>query len=56
MKETISLLKETNFTDIVIKQTVFSGRTDKIDLAENGYGVGSFIIMKAIKASGIKKI
>jgi len=56
VKETISLLREANFTDIVIKQTVFSGQTDKIDLAENGYGVGSFVIIKAIKASCTKKI
>jgi SAM-dependent methyltransferase len=51
VKETITLLREVNFTDVVIKQTVFPGQTDKIDLVENSYGVGSFVIIKAIKAS-----
>ena len=55
VKETIALLRETNFTDVVIKQTVFPGQTDKIGLIEDGYGVGSFVIIKAIKASDINE-
>ena len=55
VKETITLLRETNFTDVVIKQTVFPGQTDKIGLIEDGYGVGSFVIIKAIKASDINE-
>ncbi len=53
VKETLTLLREANFTDVVIKQTVFPGQTDKIDLVENSYGIGSFVIIKAIKASSI---
>ena len=55
VKETITLLRETNFTDVVIKQTVFPGQTDKNGLIEDGYGVGSFVIIKAIKASDINE-
>jgi len=55
VKETITLLRETNFTDVVIKQTVFPGQTDKIGLIEDGYGVGSFVIIKAIKATDINE-
>ena len=55
VKETIALLREANFTDVVIKQTVFPGQTDKIGLIEDGYGVGSFVIIKAIKASDINE-
>jgi len=55
VKETITLLRETNFTDVVIKQTVFPDQTDKIGLIEDGYGVGSFVIIKAIKASDINE-
>ena len=55
VKETITLLRETNFTDVVIKQTVFPGQTDKNGLIEDGYGVGSFVIIKAIIASDINE-
>ena len=55
VKETITLLRETNFTDVVIKQTIFPGQTDKIGLVEDGYGVGSFVIIKAIKATDINE-
>ena len=55
VKETISLLREASFTDVVIKQTVFPGRIDKIDLVENGYGKGSFVIIKAIKQTNLKE-
>ena len=55
VKETITLLRETNFTDVIIKQTVFPGQTDKIDLVEDGYGKGSFVIIKAIKQTNLKE-
>jgi len=54
VKETIALLREANFTDVVIKQTVFSGQTDKIDSVEDGFGKGSFVIIKAIKQTNSK--
>ena len=55
VKETIALLREASFTDVVIKQTVFSGQTDKINLVEDGYGKGSFVIIKAIKQTNLKE-
>ncbi len=56
VKETITLLREANFADVVIKQTVFSGQTDKIDSVENGHGKGSFVVIKAIKRTNLKEI
>jgi len=55
VKETIALLREASFTDVVIKQTVFPGQTDKINLVEDGYGKGSFVIIKAIKQTNLKE-
>ena len=55
VKETITLLREANFADVVIKQTVFSGQTDKIDSVENGQGKGSFVVIKAIKSTNLEE-
>jgi len=54
-KDTINLLGEANFADVVIKQTVFPDQTDKIDLVENGHGKGSFVVIKAIKSTNLEE-
>jgi len=56
VKETIALLRENDFTDVVIKQTVFPNQTGRIDSVEDGYGKGSFVIIKAIKQTNLKEI
>ena len=56
VKETITLLREANFADVVIKQTVFSGQTDKMDSVENGHGKGSFVVIKAIKSTNLEEL
>jgi ubiquinone/menaquinone biosynthesis C-methylase UbiE len=48
-KEVLVLLEKTNFENVVIKQTVFPSRTGRIDTVEDGYGKGSFVIIKAKK-------
>ena len=53
-KYIISLLRESNFSDFIIKQTVFAGQTNKIDLLEDDYGEGSFVIIKAIKTNSLQ--
>jgi len=55
VKEVINFLRKTNFENVVIKQTVFSSQTDKIDSVEDGYGKGSFVIIKAIKQTNLKE-
>ncbi len=49
VKEVINILRKTNFKDIIIKQTVFTNQTHSLDFIEDGYGKGSFIIIKANK-------
>ena len=49
VKDIIDFLGKTNFENVVIRQTVFSSRTGRIDSVEDGYGKGSFVIIKAIK-------
>jgi ubiquinone/menaquinone biosynthesis C-methylase UbiE len=49
VKEVIDFLRKTNFENVVIRQTVFSSRTGRIDSVEDGYDKGSFVIIKAIK-------
>ena len=34
---------------MIIKQTVFPSQIDKLDTLEDGYGKGSFVIIKANK-------
>ena len=48
-KEVIEFLKKTNFENVVIRQTVFPSWAGRIDSVEDGYGKGSFVIIKAIK-------
>ena len=55
VKEVINFLRKTNFENVVIRQTVFSSQTDKIDSVEDGYGKGSFVIIKAKKQSNLKE-
>jgi ubiquinone/menaquinone biosynthesis C-methylase UbiE len=54
VKEVIDFLERTKFKVFVIKQTVFSSRFGMIDSVENGYGKGSFVIIKAIKQTNLK--
>ena len=49
VEEVIDFLRKTYFENFVIRQTVFSNRTVRIDPVEDGYGKGSFVIIKAIK-------
>jgi len=49
VKVVINFLKKTNFKNFVIRQTVFPRQTGKIDTVEEGYGKGSFVIIKAKK-------
>ena len=49
VKEVINVLRQTNFKDIIIKQTVFTNQKDKLDSIEDGYGKGSFVVIKANK-------
>jgi ubiquinone/menaquinone biosynthesis C-methylase UbiE len=48
-KEIIESLRKTNFKNFIIRQTVFPSHTGRIDTVEDGYGKGSFVIIKAIK-------
>jgi len=49
VEEVINFLRQTNFKDIIIKQTVFTNQKDRLDSIEDGYGKGSFVIIKANK-------
>jgi len=55
VKEVIDFLRKTNFENVVIRQTVFPSRTGRIDSVEDGYGKGSFVIIKAIKQTNLKE-
>lgn len=55
VREVIDFLRKTNFENVVIRQTVFSSRTDRIDSVEDGYGKGSFVILKATKQTTFKE-
>jgi len=52
--EIIDFLKKANFCDFSIKQTVFSGKTHRLNNLENGYGKGSFVVIKAVKSKNHK--
>ena len=47
--EVIEFLRKTNFENVDIRQTVFPSRTGRIESVEDGYGKGSYVIIKAIK-------
>jgi ubiquinone/menaquinone biosynthesis C-methylase UbiE len=49
VKEVIDMLKKINFKDMIIKQTVFFSQTGKLESIEDGYGNGSFVVIKANK-------
>jgi ubiquinone/menaquinone biosynthesis C-methylase UbiE len=55
VEKVIDFLRKTNFENVVIRQTVFSSRTARIDSVEDGYGKGSFVIIKAIKKTNFKE-
>ena len=48
-KEVLVLLRKTDFKNIVMRQTVFSSNTRRINLVKDGYGEGIFVIIIAIK-------
>jgi SAM-dependent methyltransferase len=48
-KQVINILRETNFGDMIIKQTIFPSQIGKFDSIKDGYGKGSFVIIKANK-------
>ncbi len=48
-EEVLYFLKKANFSDFLIKQTVFTDGGCKIDQIKDGYGQGSFVVIKAIK-------
>ena len=49
VEEVINVLRQTNFKDIIIKQTVFTNQTHSLDSIEDGYDKGSFVVIKANK-------
>jgi len=49
VKDVINILRKTNFKDMIIKQTVFTNQKDRLDSIEDGYGEGSFVVIKANK-------
>jgi ubiquinone/menaquinone biosynthesis C-methylase UbiE len=49
VNEVMGLLRSAGFQDLTIKQTIFSDKTLKIAQIEEGYGKGSFVVIKAIK-------
>jgi len=51
-EEVISFLKKSYFDVDVIKQTVFSEK-EKIDIVEESYGEGGFVVIKASKKKNI---
>jgi ubiquinone/menaquinone biosynthesis C-methylase UbiE len=48
-EEVIDFLRETNFEDMIITQTVLPDSTGRLDTIEEGYGTGSFVIIRANK-------
>ena len=52
-KEVLDFLRKTNFKNFVIKQTVFPSRNSRIDSVEDGYGKGSFVIIKGFKQTNL---
>ncbi len=49
VKDVINILRKTNFKDMIIKQTIFTNQTDRLDSIKDGYGKGSFVVIKANK-------
>jgi ubiquinone/menaquinone biosynthesis C-methylase UbiE len=45
--EVIDFLREAHFEEVATKQTVFSDEPDAINPVENGWGRGSFVVIKA---------
>jgi ubiquinone/menaquinone biosynthesis C-methylase UbiE len=54
-KEVIDLLRKTNFENFVIRQTVFPSQNGRIDSVEDGYGKGSFVIIRGIKKTNLRE-
>lgn len=50
-EDVIEYLRKTQFEVAVIKQTIFPNSSKKIDLVKDGYGEGSFVVIKANKTS-----
>ena len=49
VNEVINYLRKAHFRIIETKQTIFYNSSDKIDSVKNGYGEGSFVVIKASK-------
>jgi len=50
-EEVIEYLKKTQLEVATIKQTIFPNSSKRIDLVKDGYGEGSFVVIKANKTS-----
>ena len=53
-EEVIHYLRKTTFEEMTSKQTIFPSQTDKIDAIEDGYGKGSFVVIKAVKQRDVE--
>lgn len=54
LEEVIHYLRKTTFEEMTIKQTIFPSQTGKIDAIEDGYGKGSFVVIKAVKQRDVE--
>ena len=57
--EVIDWLKQTDFTGIEVIQTIFGNSPEEIDSLQewkNGFGEGSFVVIKASKKSEVKDV
>ncbi len=54
VNEVMNFLTKAHFEDFLIKQTVFSSRSDELNHVKNGYGKGSFVAIKAKKSTSLK--
>jgi ubiquinone/menaquinone biosynthesis C-methylase UbiE len=49
VNQVLEILKTTKFQSFAFKQTVFPPKTERIHQVEDGYGKGSFIVIRTIK-------
>ncbi|RLJ02182.1 MAG: SAM-dependent methyltransferase [Candidatus Aenigmatarchaeota archaeon] len=54
VNEVMYLLTKAHFEDFLIKQTVFSSRSDELNHVKNGYDKGSFVAIKAKKSTNLE--
>jgi SAM-dependent methyltransferase len=53
VKEILAFLHKANFKNFSIKQTAFSCEANKMESMKNGYGEGSFVVIKAEKSTNV---